>query len=179
MSRKRDIRNQHGLNPTKQQLCNGRIAIHLHNMSQEFLSIIPLHKNYDYPEYLPVISGLQVQMSTYIVILDNFSVPFINGNCCNTLFIQIRKVKILTKALSVIHADVEPFFFAIAFTQINISLPTRISGLAYPLVPQSPVRTSILAILPCINGETMVAKFKTFTRFDILLCSIGQIPIPF
>ena len=58
MSRKRDIRNQHGLNPTKQQLCNGRIAIHLHNMSQEFLSIIPLHKNYDYPEYLPVISGL-------------------------------------------------------------------------------------------------------------------------
>ena len=58
MSRKRDIRNQHGLNPTKQQLCNVRIAIHLHNTSQEFLSIIPLHKNYGYPEYLSVISGL-------------------------------------------------------------------------------------------------------------------------
>ena len=98
MSRKRDIRNQHELNPTKQQLCNGRIAIHLHNMSQEFLSIIPLHKNYDYPEYLPVISWLWVQMDTYIVILDDFSMPFINGNCCNTLFIQIRKIKILTKA---------------------------------------------------------------------------------
>ena len=56
MSRKRDIRNQHGLNPTKQQPCNDRIAIHLHNMSQEFLSIILPHKNYDYPEYLSVIS---------------------------------------------------------------------------------------------------------------------------
>ena len=89
MSRKRDIRNQHGLNPTKQQPCNDRIAIHLHNMSQEFLSIILPHKNYDYPEYLSVISGLYVQMSTYIVILNDFSMPFINGNCCNTLFVQI------------------------------------------------------------------------------------------
>ena len=116
MPRKRDNRNQHGLNPTKQQLYNDHIAIHLHNMNPEFSSIILLHKSYDFPEYLSVISWLWIQNSTYIVILYNFSVPFINRNCGNTLFIQIWKIKILTKALSVIHADIEPFFFTIPFT---------------------------------------------------------------
>ena len=45
----------HGLYPTRQQLCNDHIAIHPHNKNLLIWSIIPHHKNYDFPKKIEII----------------------------------------------------------------------------------------------------------------------------